>query len=112
MSGAPPQGASALYRNEESGERPVPSLIACAFTAGTVKVISRKNRREVLTRDIHTAGLATSIRPTVNHNQIGTNEKDLSFMIPNADNRVKIGTDFLYNPIEDHSPMRKFPCVN
>ena len=70
------------------------------FEPGTVKVISRKNGKEVLMREIHTAGEPFKIKLTADRNEINADGTDLSFvtaevldkdgnLCPNADNLVK-----------------------
>ena len=70
------------------------------FEPGTVKVISRKNGKEVLMREIHTAGEPYKIKLTADRSEINADGTDLSFvtaevldkdgnLCPNADNLVK-----------------------
>ena len=70
------------------------------FTAGTIKAVSRKNGRDVLIREIHTAGPATAIRLTADRDVIDADGKDMSFitveiidkdgnLVPYADNLVQ-----------------------
>ncbi len=69
------------------------------FEPGTLKAVSRKNGRPVLTQEIHTAGEPAKIELTVDHNSIKADGKDLSFvtvrvldkngnLVPDAENRV------------------------
>jgi len=50
------------------------------FEPGTLKAVSRKNGKEVLTREIKTAGKATSIRLTADRKKIKADGKDLAFV--------------------------------
>ncbi len=70
------------------------------FEPGTIKVISRKNGKEVLSKEIKTAGEPYQIRLTADRNEIKADGTDLSFvtvevldkdgnLCPNADNLVK-----------------------
>ena len=69
------------------------------FEPGTVKAVSRKNGKVVLTREIHTAGVPAKIELTADRNAIKADGSDLSFItvkildkdgnvVPDADNRV------------------------
>lgn len=69
------------------------------FIPGTLKAVSRKNGKEVLTRKIKTAGPATSIRLSADRPKIKADGKDLSFItvelldkdgnvVPNANQMV------------------------
>ena len=70
------------------------------YEPGTVKVVSRKNGKEVLSKEIKTAGEPYQIKLTADRNEINADGKDLSFvtveildkdgnLCPNADNPVK-----------------------
>jgi len=70
------------------------------FEPGTLKAVSRKDGKVVLTREIHTAGQPAKIELTADRKNIKANGKDLSFIavkildkdgnvVPNADNLVK-----------------------
>ena len=70
------------------------------YVAGTLKAVSRKNGKAVLTKTIHTAGAPAHIVLKADRNVITANGKDLSFvtvtitdaqgnMVPNADNDVQ-----------------------
>jgi beta-galactosidase len=50
------------------------------FEAGTLKAISRKNGKEVLTREIKTAGEPVTIRLTADRNKIAADNYDLAFV--------------------------------
>jgi len=50
------------------------------FAPGTLKAISRKNGKEVMTTEIKTAGKPVSIRLTPDHSTINADGKDLSFV--------------------------------
>jgi len=69
------------------------------FEPGTLKAVSRKNGKVVLTREIHTAGAPAKIELIADRKNIKADGKDLSFitvkildkdgnMCPNADNLV------------------------
>lgn len=67
------------------------------FTKGALKAVSYKNGKEVLTKEIKTAGKPATIKLTADRNRIKANGKDLSFVtievvdengipVPTADN--------------------------
>ena len=67
------------------------------FTKGTLKAVSYKNGKEVLTKEIKTAGKPATIKLTADRSKIKANGKDLSFVtieavdengipVPTADN--------------------------
>jgi len=69
------------------------------YEPGTLKAVSRKNGKTVLTREIHTAGAPAKIELTADRKNIKADGKDLSFitvrildkdgnLVPNADNLV------------------------
>jgi beta-galactosidase len=69
------------------------------YEAGTLKAVSRKNGKVVLTREIHTAGAPAKIELVADRKQIKAGGKDLSFItvrildkngnvVPTADNLV------------------------
>lgn len=69
------------------------------FEAGTLKAVSRKDGKVVLTREIHTAGKPARIALVADRSNIKADGKDLSFVtvkildkdgnvVPNADNKV------------------------
>jgi len=69
------------------------------FEPGTLKAVSRKNGKVVLTREIHTAGAPAKIELIADRKNIKADGKDLSFitvkildkdgnLVPNADNLV------------------------
>lgn len=69
------------------------------FEAGTLKAVSRKNSKEVLTKIIHTAKEASNLKLTADRKTIHADGTDLSFitvevvdpkgtMVPNADNLI------------------------
>jgi beta-galactosidase len=70
------------------------------FAAGTVKVISRKDGKEVLTKEIKTAGKPARLVVEADRSQISSSGADLSFVtvrvvdaagttVPDADNLIK-----------------------
>lgn len=72
----------------------------CKYEAGTAKVISRKNGKTVLTREIKTAGKPAKIILEADRSQLNANGYDLSFitakivdaqgiLVPYADNEVQ-----------------------
>src|SRR6202012_3396674 len=69
------------------------------FEPGTLKAVSRKDGKVVLTREIHTAGAPAKIELIADRNNIKADGKDLSFVtvkildkdgnvVPDADNKV------------------------
>jgi beta-galactosidase len=69
------------------------------YEPGTLKTVSRKNGKVVLTREIHTAGKPAKIELVADRKNIKADGKDLSFitvkvldkdgnLVPNADNLV------------------------
>lgn len=76
------------------------------FEPGTLKAVSRKNGKVVLTREIHTAGAPAKIELIADRSNIKADGRDLSFVtvkildkdgnvVPNADNKV----DFKINGV-------------
>ncbi len=74
------------------------------YEPGTVKAISRKNRKTVLSREIKTAGAAAKIELTADRKTINANGEDMSFvtvkildadgnLVPRADNLVQFKID-------------------
>ena len=74
------------------------------FNKGTLRAVSRKNGKEVLSREIKTAGKPVSIRLTADRNRIAADGKDLSFItaevvdaegtvVPTADNLMKFSLE-------------------
>ncbi|PXV64722.1 beta-galactosidase [Dysgonomonas alginatilytica] len=74
------------------------------YTKGTLKAVSRKNGKEVLSREIKTAGKPVSIRLTADRNKITADGKDLSFVtaevldaegipVPTADSFIKFSIE-------------------
>jgi beta-galactosidase len=70
------------------------------YEPGTLKAVSRKNGKVVLTTEVKTAGAPARIELSADRSSIGSNDHDLSFitvkivdkngiMVPNADNDVK-----------------------
>ena len=69
------------------------------YEPGVVKVVSRKDGKTVLEKEIHTAGEPAQIRLTADRNEIKSDGRDLSFvtvevldkdgnLCPNADNQI------------------------
>ncbi|WP_069658796.1 beta-galactosidase GalB [Arcticibacter eurypsychrophilus] len=74
------------------------------FQAGTLKAVSRKNGKEVLVKEIKTAGRPFKIEMTADRNEIKANGTDLSFitvkvldkegnLIPDADDLIQFTLD-------------------
>ncbi|MFT3935732.1 MAG: glycoside hydrolase family 2 TIM barrel-domain containing protein [Chitinophagaceae bacterium] len=70
------------------------------FEPGTLKAVSRKNGKVVLTKEIHTAGAATKLALTADNQRIHADGKDLSYvtvkvldtagnLVPDADNTIQ-----------------------
>jgi beta-galactosidase len=88
------------------------------FEAGSIKVISRKGGKEVLTREIKTAGEPAQIRLTPDRSEIAADGTDLSFvtveildkdgnLCPWADNQVNFevkGSAFIAG-VDNGSPI-------
>ncbi|WP_321335111.1 glycoside hydrolase family 2 TIM barrel-domain containing protein [uncultured Bacteroides sp.] len=99
------------------------------YEPGTIKVVSRKAGKVVLTREIHTAGAPAQLKLTADRTKIAADGRDLSFvtievldkdgnLCPNADNLVRFkveGAGFIAgvdngNPVSLESfkaPQRK-----
>jgi len=95
------------------------------YEAGTLKAISRKGGKEVLTREIHTAGAPVSLRLTADRQTISADGTDLSFItveavdahgnaVPVVDNMVNFsikGTGFIAGTdngdATDHLSLKK-----
>lgn len=92
------------------------------FQPGTVKVVSRRNGRTVLEREIHTAGEPAQIRLTADRSEISADGKDLSFvtvevldkdgnLCPEAENQVVFdvqGAGFIAG-VDNGSPISLEP---
>lgn len=93
------------------------------YEPGVVKVVSRKDGKMVLEKEIHTAGEPAQIRLTADRNEIKSDGRDLSFatvevldkdgnLCPNADNQIMFdvqGAGFIAG-VDNGSPvsMEKF----
>ena len=93
------------------------------YESGVVKVVSRKDGKAVLEKEIHTAGEPAQIRLTADRNEIKSDGRDLSFvtvevldkdgnLCPNADNQIMFdvqGAGFIAG-VDNGSPvsMEKF----
>ena len=93
------------------------------YEPGVVKVVSRKDGKTVLEKEIHTAGEPAQIRLTADRNEIKSDARDLSFvtvevldkdgnLCPNADNQIMFdvqGAGFIAG-VDNGSPvsMEKF----
>lgn len=87
------------------------------FAGGRLHAVSRKQGKEVLTKDLHTAGKPAKIELTADRSDIAADGKDLSFVtvrvldeeghvVPNADNIIQFkvtGQGFL-NAVDNGSP--------
>jgi beta-galactosidase len=69
------------------------------YEPGTLKAVSRKNGKEVLTKEISTAGNPVKIRLTPDRNIITANGKDLSFvtveLVDKNDNAYPLANHFV-----------------
>ncbi len=74
------------------------------YIPGTLKAVSRKNGKVVLSREIHTAGAPAKIKLLPDQKQIKANGRDLSFikvkvldkdgnLVPHADNLIKFSVN-------------------
>lgn len=92
------------------------------YEPGTLKAISRKNGKTVLTREIHTAGAPAKIELTADRSQIKADGQDLSFVtvkildkdgnvVPDADNKVnfKIAGDGSIASVDNGDPVSHDP---
>jgi len=92
------------------------------YEPGTLKAISRKNGKTVLTREIHTAGAPAKIELVADRSQIKADGKDLSFVtvkildkdgnvVPNADNKVsfKINGEGFIASVDNGDPVSHDP---
>lgn len=93
------------------------------YESGVVKVVSRKDGKTVLEKEIHTAGEPAQIRLTADRNEIKSDGRDLSFvtvevldkdgnLCPNVDNQIMFdvqGAGFIAG-VDNGSPvsMEKF----
>jgi len=92
------------------------------FEPGTLKAVSRKNGKVVLTKEIHTAGEPAKIELIADRKNIKANGKDLSFVtvkildkngnvVPNADNLVnfKINGEASIASVDNGDPVSHDP---
>ncbi|SCW86209.1 beta-galactosidase GalB [Mucilaginibacter sp. NFR10] len=92
------------------------------YQPGTLKAISRKNGKTVLTREIHTAGAPAKIELTADRSQIKADGQDLSFItvkildkdgnvVPDADNKVnfKIAGEGSIASVDNGDPVSHDP---
>ncbi len=92
------------------------------YEPGTLKAISRKNGKTILTREIHTAGAPVKIELTADRLQIKADGKDLSFItvkildkdgnvVPDADNKVnfKINGEGFIASVDNGDPVSHDP---
>jgi beta-galactosidase len=92
------------------------------FEPGTLKAVSRKNGKTVLTREIHTAGAPAKIELIADRSQIKADGKDLSFItvkildkdgnvVPDADNKVnfKINGEGFIASVDNGDPVSHDP---
>jgi beta-galactosidase len=74
------------------------------YVPGTLRAVSRKNGKEVLTKEIHTAGAPAKIQLTADRSKIKADGKDLSFItakvldkdgnvVPDAENLIQFKVD-------------------
>ncbi|WP_208645625.1 beta-galactosidase GalB [Mucilaginibacter endophyticus] len=92
------------------------------YEPGTLKAVSRKNGKTVLTREIHTAGAPAKIELIADRSQIKADGKDLSFVtvkildkdgnvVPDADNKVnfKINGEGFIASVDNGDPVSHDP---
>jgi beta-galactosidase len=92
------------------------------YEPGTLKAISRKNGKTVLTREIHTAGAPAKIELIADRSQIKADGKDLSFVtvkildkdgnvVPDADNKIsfKINGEGFIASVDNGDPVSHDP---
>jgi beta-galactosidase len=92
------------------------------YEPGTLKAVSRKNGKTVLTREIHTAGAPAKIELVADRSQIKADGKDLSFItvkildkdgnvVPDADNKVsfKINGEGFIASVDNGDPVSHDP---
>lgn len=92
------------------------------YEPGTLKAISRKNGKTVLTREIHTAGAPAKIELTADRSQIKADGQDLSFItvkildkdgnvVPDADNKVnfKVAGEGSIASVDNGDPVSHDP---
>ncbi|WEA03657.1 beta-galactosidase GalB [Mucilaginibacter sp. SJ] len=92
------------------------------YEPGTLKAISRKNGKTILTREIHTAGAPAKIELTADRSQIKADGKDLSFItvkildkdgnvVPDADNKVnfKVAGEGSIASVDNGDPVSHDP---
>lgn len=92
------------------------------FEKGTLKAVSRKNGKTVLTREIHTAGAPAKIELIADRSQIKADGNDLSFVtvkildkdgnvVPDADNKVnfKITGEGFIASVDNGDPVSHDP---
>lgn len=92
------------------------------FEPGTLKAVSRKNGKTVLTREIHTAGAPAKIELIADRSLIKADGKDLSFItvkildkdgnvVPDADNKVnfKINGEGFIASVDNGDPVSHDP---
>ncbi|WP_207429160.1 beta-galactosidase GalB [Pedobacter sp. SYSU D00535] len=92
------------------------------YAAGSVKAISRKAGKPILTREIKTAGAPAKIELHADRNNIAADGKDLSFvtvrvldaegnLVPKADNlvRFKVSGPGFINAVDNGSPTSHEP---
>lgn len=92
------------------------------YEQGTLKAVSRKNGKTVLTREIHTAGAPAKIELVADRPQIKADGKDLSFItvkildkdgnvVPDADNKVsfKINGEGFIASVDNGDPVSHDP---
>lgn len=92
------------------------------YEPGTLKAVSRKNGKTVLSREIHTAGAPAKIELVADRSQIKADGKDLSFItvkildkdgnvVPDADNKVsfKIAGEGFIASVDNGDPVSHDP---
>jgi beta-galactosidase len=92
------------------------------YVPGTLKAVSRKNGKEVLTKEIHTAGAPAKIQLTADRSKIKADGKDLSFItakvldkdgnvVPDAENLIqfKVDGDAFIASVDNGDPVSHEP---
>jgi beta-galactosidase len=92
------------------------------YVPGTLKAVSRKNGKEVLAKEIHTAGAPAKIQLTADRSKIKADGKDLSFItakvldkdgnvVPDAENLIqfKVDGDAFIASVDNGNPVSHEP---
>jgi beta-galactosidase len=92
------------------------------YVPGTLRAVSRKNGKEVLTKEIHTAGAPAKIQLIADRSKIKADGKDLSFIttkvldkdgnvVPDAENLIqfKVDGDAFIASVDNGNPVSHEP---